>query len=294
MTAQQTSAQLTAVIQRALDQVDASMSTYQAQSDLGRFNRAAPGQWVSISRQTLEVTRIAMQVAAQSNYAFNPAVAALVDLWGFGPTENSAQSAPDAAQIEAAQAAGRLQNLEIDESTPALRKRSAMSLDYSAIAKGYGVDRVALALEQAGIYDFMVEVGGEVRTAGLHPEGRPWRIGIERPHLQQGQAVLAITLADEAVATSGDYRNYRELDGRRYSHTIDPATGYPVSHQLASVTVLAPTAVLADAYATAITVMGPERGLLFAERMALPVYMLVKQGEGFTAIHSSAFERYLQ
>ena len=294
MTAQQTPAQLTAVIQQALDQVDANMSTYQAQSDLGRFNRAPPGQWVSISAQTLEVTRIAMKVAAQSDYAFNPAVAALVDLWGFGPSDNPAQSAPTAAQIEAAQAASRLDKLEIDESIPALRKRSAMSLDYSAIAKGYGVDRVALGLEQLGIHNYMVEVGGELRTAGMHPEGRPWRIGIERPQLLRGQAVLAITLADEAVATSGDYRNYRELDGQRYSHTIDPATGYPVSHQLASVTVLAPTAVLADAYATAITVMGPERGLLFAERMALPVYMLVKQEEGFRAIHSTAFERYLQ
>lgn len=290
---QANSEQLTELVQRALDQVNDAMSTYQAQSDLGRFNRAVPGQWVPISRQTLEVTLIALQVALQSDNAFNPAVAALVDLWGFGPTGSKGQGAPTAIQIEAAMAASQLQQLEIDETVPALRKQSAMSLDYSAIAKGYGVDQVAQQLERAGIHNYMVEVGGEVRTAGEHPEGRPWRIGIERPQLLQGQAVLAIALGDEAVATSGDYRNYRELDGRRYSHTIDPATGYPVSHRLASATVLAPTAVLADAYATAITVMGPERGLAFAESMALPVYLLVKQGDGFEARHSSAFERYL-
>jgi thiamine biosynthesis lipoprotein len=287
------SEQLTALVQQALDQVNDAMSTYKPRSDLGRFNRAAVGQWVAISLQTLEVTRIALQVAEQSDNAFNPAVAALVDLWGFGPSDSKGQGAPTAKQIEAAMAASQLQHLEIDESVPALRKRSAISLDYSAIAKGYGVDQVAEQLERAGIDNYMVEVGGEVRTNGKHPEGRPWRIGIERPQLRQGQAVLAIALGDEAVATSGDYCNYRELDGRRYSHTIDPATGHPVRHRLASVTVLARTAVLADAYATAITVMGPERGLAFAESMALPVYLLVKQGDGFEARHSSAFKRYL-
>ena len=285
--------QLQALVQQALDQVNDAMSTYQPQSDLSRFNRAAPGQWVTISPQTLEVTQIALRVALQSGNAFNPAVAALVDLWGFGPSDRTGQAVPTASEIAAALAAGQLQGLQVDESVPALRKASAMSLDYSAIAKGYGVDQVAQQLQRVGVSNYMVEVGGEVRTSGKHPEGRPWRIGIERPQLLQGQPVLAVALGNEAVATSGDYRNYRELDGRRYSHTIDPTTGHPVSHRLASATVLAPTAVLADAYATAITVMGPERGLAFAESMALPVYLLVKQGEGFEARHSSAFERYL-
>ncbi len=287
------SEQLTALIQDTLDQVDAGMSTYRPDSDLGRFNRAAPGQWVTISPQTLDVTGIALRVAEQTGNAFNPAVATLVDLWGFGPGELGA-SVPDEAQIEAALSTTRLDQLELDSTVPALRKLSPMQLDYSAIAKGYGTDQVAVQLERAGLHDFLVEVGGEVRTAGEHPRGRPWRVGIERPQRVQGRAIAALSLADEAVATSGDYRNYREVDGRRYSHTIDPATGYPVSHRLASVTVLAPTAVLADAYATAINVMGPVAGLAFAEKMALPVYLLVKQQEGFEVLYSSAFEPYLQ
>ncbi len=283
---------LTAVIQQALDRVNQSMSTYLVDSDLGKFNRAPELQWVDIGPDTYEVTRVALQVALETENAFNPAVAELVDLWGFGPTSVPDQ-VPTDSQIVAALAHAQLDNLEFDQIKPALRKRSAMQLDFSAIAKGYAVDLVALRLDQALVRNYMIEVGGEVRTMGRHPNGRPWRIGIEAPQpAGRGNAIAAIELLNEAVATSGDYRNYREVDGVRYSHTIDPVSGYPVTHNLASVTVVAPTAVFADAYATAISVMGPERGLAFAEFQALPVYMLVKQGDGFKAVFSSAFEPY--
>jgi FAD:protein FMN transferase len=282
---------LTAVIQLALDRVNQSMSTYLADSDLGKFNRAPELQWVDIGPDTYEVTRVALQVAQETENAFNPAVAELVDLWGFGPT-SVPDKVPTDSQIVAALAHAQLDNLEFDQIKPALRKRSALQLDFSAIAKGYAVDLVALRLDQALVRNYMIEVGGEVRTMGRHPNGRPWRIGIETPQLAQGKAIAAIELVNESVATSGDYRNYREVDGVRYSHTIDPASGYPVTHKLASVTVVAPTAVFADAYATAISVMGPERGLAFAEFQALPVFMLVKQGDEFKAVYSSAFEPY--
>ena len=282
---------LTVVIQQALDRVNQSMSTYLVDSDLGEFNRAPELQWVDIGPDTYQVTRVALQVALETEFAFNPAVAELVDLWGFGPAQ-APDKVPTDSQISAALAHTQLENLEFDQIKPALRKRAPLQLDYSAIAKGYAVDLVALRLEQALVRNYMVEVGGEVRTMGRHPNGRPWRVGIETPDLGQGNPIAAIELANEAVATSGDYRNYREVDGVRYSHTIDPVSGHPVTHNLASVTVVAPTAVFADAYATAISVMGPEKGLAFAEDQALPVYMLVKQGDEFTAVYSSAFEPY--
>ncbi len=286
-------AQLKELIQRQLDSVNESMSTYRDDSDLGRFNTAPPYQWVDITAATHEVTTIALQVSRETDNAFNPAVAELVDLWGFGPTDRKGD-VPTGGQIAAALETTRLDRLEIDPARPALRKRGTLQLDYSAIAKGYGVDLVTEALDAAGIRHFMVEVGGEVRTRGRHPGGRPWRIGIETPQMVQGEAIAAVEPRDEAVATSGDYRNYREIEGVRYSHTIDPGTGYPVTHTLASVTVLAPTAVLADAYATAISVMGPERGMAFAQSRALPVYMVVKTEAGFETRHSQAFASYLE
>lgn len=283
---------LQAGIQSALDSVDSAMSTYQHDSDLSRFNRAVPGQWVGISAQTLAVTQVALRVAEQTDNAFNPAVAELVELWGFGAQEQGA-TIPGVEQVEAALAQTRLQRLELDASAPALRKLAPLKLDYSAIAKGYGADQAAESLERAGIGNYLVEVGGEVRCAGARADGNPWRVGIERPQLLRGEAYAAITLSNEAVATSGDYRNYREVGGQRFSHTLDPATGYPVSHPLASVSVIAPTAVLADAYATAIAVMGPVHGLVFAEALSLPVYMLVRDGAEFIAVASSEFEDYL-
>lgn len=286
--------QLVSLLQAALDQVDASMSTYRDDSDLGRFNAAQIGECIAISEDTLNVTQIALKVAEQSHNAFNPAVASLTNLWGFGPAAATATARPSTAAIEAAMKSTDLNHLELSIPDSRLCKRGPVQLDYSAIAKGYGTDRAAEVLEEAGINNYMVEVGGEVRTAGHHPAGRAWRIGIERPQLTRGAAIAAISLVNEAVATSGDYRNYREMDGVRYSHTIDPASGVPIAHALASVTVVAPTAVLADAYATAINVMGPEEGLGFAESMSLPVYLLLKDGEGFEARFSSAFEPYLQ
>lgn len=288
----QTPAQLTSAVQQVLDRVNQSMSTYLANSDLGKFNSAPVQQWVVIGPDTYEVTRVALQVAQETDNAFNPAVGELVDLWGFGPTSVPDTKMPTESQVVAALAHTRLDNLEVDELVPALRKRAVLQLDYSAIAKGYAVDLVALKLDEARVSNYMIEVGGEVRTMGRHPNGRPWRIGIETPQVAQGNAIAALELENEAVATSGDYRNYREVDGERYSHTIDPASGYPVTHKLASVTVVAPTAVLADAYATAINVMGPDRGLAFAESRALPVFMLVKQDGEFEAVYSSAFEPY--
>jgi thiamine biosynthesis lipoprotein len=284
---------LAQLIQAQLDAVDAAMSTYNADSDLARFNRVPVAECIKVSPHTWLVTQVAMEVSRDTGNAFNPGVSALVELWGFGVGEPP-KGLPQRHEVDRALQASRLSQLMLDGSQSALCKKGPIQLDYSAIAKGYGVDQVAALLEKLGHQNFLVEVGGEVKTAGLNASRERWRIGIERPQLLQGEVLASIGLSGEAVATSGDYRNYRTIDEQRYSHTIDPQTGYPVTHHLASVTVVAPSAILADAYATALNVMGPEKGLAFATKRALPVYMVVKTPAGFETLHSPAFEPYLR
>jgi thiamine biosynthesis lipoprotein len=286
----------TSGVDAALARVNAQMSTWRADSEVSRFNRAAPGEWFAVSADTAAVVATALQVHERSGGAFDITVGPLVGLWGFGAGSSSRgvdQVPPDALVAAAAARVGS-QALRVRMDPPALFKSADREIDLSAIAKGHGVDRAALWLEGNGVANYMVEVGGEVRTRGHNPQGRKWRIGIEAPELlQQGRAITAVALGDESVATSGDYRNYFESGGRRYSHTIDPATARPVEHALASVTVVAPDCKSADALATAIDVLGPERGLAFAEREKLAVYLVVRAGSGFESRHSSAFGPYL-
>jgi thiamine biosynthesis lipoprotein len=241
------------------------------------------------------VVATALEVHGRSAGAFDITVGPLVDLWGFGGGSKQFDRVPTHAEIAAAAARIGSAALEVRLDPPALLKHADREIDLSAIAKGYGVDRAALWLEGNGVVNYMVEVGGEVRTGGRNPQGRKWRIGIEAPELlQQGRAITAMAISGESVATSGDYRNYFESGGRRYSHTIDPATARPVEHALASVTVVAADCKTADALATAIDVLGPDRGLAFAERENLPVYLLVRVGAGFESRHSAAFGPYLE
>lgn len=284
-------AELIALVNAELAKVDERMSTYRPDSELSRFN-ASGGESFRVSADTLAVTLAALEIAAQTDGAFNPAVGPLVNLWGFGP--ETTQGAPSPAAIELAIAQTDLKRLMVDSEASTLAKSAAISLDYSAIAKGYAVDKIVTALGQAGEVNYLVEVGGEVRTLGKNPSGRPWRIGIEAPSLNRGEVAAAINVSGYAVATSGDYRNYREIDGQRVSHTIDPKTGVPVRHKLASVTIVADSAMLADAYATALAVMGPERGLAFAQATGLAAYLIVKEEDGFGVKYSQAFEPFLE
>ena len=172
-------------------------------------------------------------------------------------------------------------------------KTRDIAVDFSAIAKGFGVDELARLVEAAGGRNYLVEIGGELRANGFNQRGQTWLIGVETPDLIQRVPFTAIPLANLAMATSGDYRNYFEVEGERFSHTIDPSTGYPITHNVASVTVLAATAAEADGYATAINVMGAEAGLDLAERISLPVLVILKESGGFTSRTSSAFDEYL-
>ncbi len=277
----------------ALGEVDRQMSTYRADSELSRFNRAPPGEWVPVSAATAEVVAKALEVHALSDGAFDVTVGPLVDLWGFGAGSSGEPRVPGDEELAAAARNVGSKELGVRLDEPALIKYAERRIDLSAIAKGYGVDRAALWLQAQGVTDYMVEVGGEVRTAGHNPQGHAWRIGIETPALQRGAPIAAVALRNESVATSGDYRNYFEIDGKRYSHTIDPVTARPITHGLASVTVIANDCMSADAFATAIDVLGPDKGLALAERQHLPVYLVVRSNGGFEARHSTAFEAYI-
>ncbi|GAB6068213.1 FAD:protein FMN transferase ApbE [Methylothermus subterraneus] len=289
------SEKLKAQLEARLEEVDKQMSTYLPDSELSRFNRSESLDWQPVSEDLAKVVATALEVSRWSEGAFDVTVGPLVNLWGFGPDPKRTE-APFAEAIEAAKARIGYQNLEVRLAPPALRKRRPdLYVDLSAIAKGFAVDRLGEYLESLGIYDYLVEIGGEVRVRGKSPRGKGWRIAIEKPVPKVRQIEKVLELSDIAVATSGDYRNYFEADGKRFSHTIDPRTGWPIAHRLASVTVLCHTTMQADALATALMVLGPESGFAKAEKENIAALFIVKENEGgFSEKPTSAFLRHVR
>lgn len=272
-----------------LAQINQQMSTYIADSELMRFNRSPVGEWQSLSEPLAEVLKVSQTVSDLSNGAFDISVGPLVNLWGFGPDAEPEQ-VPSEEELQTLLERVGYRKLELDEQRA--RRLADIQLDLSAVAKGYGVDHIARWIESRGFDNYLVEIGGEVYLSGVSPRGDDWRIGVEQPTLLREGGRMALTLSNIAMATSGDYRNYYERDGKRYSHTIDPRTGRPIAHKLVSVTVLAETTAEADAWATALNVLGPKAGMAVAEREKLAVYMIVKADEGYEDRFSSAFEPY--
>ncbi len=263
-------------IQAVLDEVDGRMSTWKPDSELSRLN-ASP-DISSLSTDTVEVLVLARRVWEESGGAFDVTVGPLVNAWGFGPEGPGAPTDEELDDL-------RLhvgQELLILGDSSATKADPEVYVDLSAIAKGYAVDRVSASLSAQGYPDHMVEVGGEIRVAGLKDVGTPWMLGIEAPiEGQRGQVRRQLPATDVALATSGDYRNFRVVEGgERVSHTIDPRTGHPIEHGLASVSVLHERCALADAYATAINVLGPEDGLRLAQELGLEVLLIVRDTEG--------------
>lgn len=289
-------------IQRQLDTVVAEMSHWESASDLGRFNLAPAGSWHTIPDAFFKVLSYAMEVAADSNGAYDPAAGTLVNLWGFGPSHRydaPGFSGPSAELVQAYAGKPAWRRLELDAAKRRIRQPGDVLLDLSAVAKGYGVDAVARYLTQQGISDYLVEVGGELRGAGVKPDGQPWWVALEQPpHTatpgagSPGNILLA--LHGLAVATSGDYRRYFHRDGTLYPHTIDPRTGYPVHNGVASVTVIHEECMAADAWSTALTVLGVEDGMRFAEARGLAARFLIRQEDGFVEHMSSGFLEMLQ
>ena len=287
------------LIERELRAVNQEMSTYLVDSALSAFNAAPVSVWIDVPKRLAEVVAVALQLSRESTGAFDVTVGPLVNLWGFGPSEPTKNApglagVPDEARIAAVRSQVGFEKLEVRFDPPRLRKMGELYVDLSAIAKGHGVDRLADQLTDAGCSDLLVDIGGEVRGIGLSPASRAWRIGVEVPDPESFGAIQRVIALDGmAAATSGDYRNFRTLESGRYSHTIDPRTGYPVTHTLASVTVLHPSAMWADGYATALNVLGLEAGFELAERMGLAALFITREASGFDERYTGPMERAL-
>ena len=276
-----------------LAEVDSKMSHYLEDSELSHLNRWTEPEPFTVSPQFLEVLQHAMEISATTGGAFDITVGPLVDAWGFGPG-GRVGSAPAPTEIERLLATTGWEMVAVDRASSTVAKAQPdLRFDLSAIAKGFSVDQVADALEAEGVERYMVEVGGEIRTSGLNSQNQAWRIGIQRPVPGAEVVDLIVPLSGLAMATSGDYRNYYEVGGRRVSHTIDPRTGLPITHNVASVSVVSPLCVRADAYATGLLVLGPE-GFDLAEDLGLAAYFLQRDKEDiFVGRMTTAFREIL-
>ncbi len=261
-------------VQGALDRVVAQMSPWEPASDLSRFNKAAPG-WHDLPQPLMTVLAHGLALAEDTGGAFDPAIGALVDLWGFGRVPSA--TPPDEAAITDALAAGGWRRLRLDPAASRAFQPGGLRLDLSGIAKGFGVDRAADALAALGADAWLVEVGGELSGHGVRPDGQPWWVALESDPAA-GAAPTRLALHGQAVATSGDYIRCFEHDGRRYGHTLDPRTGRPLGHGLLSVSVVAKTALAADALATALLVLGPQAGPAYAERRRVAALFALEGG----------------
>lgn len=280
-------------VKSELARVEASMSTYLDASDLNGFNGAPVNEWHAVPEEMAVLVARALAISAQTLGAFDITVGPLVDLWGFGP-DPVPEYIPSQTALDALRPAIGYQNLQVQRQPPALLKKATSAIDLSAIAKGYSVDVIAQWLEAHEFNDYLVEVGGELRAHGHKPDGSPWRIAIETPSEDARQIYQVVKVNNMAVATSGNYRNYYQQEGVRYSHTLDPSTLRPVTHNLASVTVIDASAARADALATALMVMGGDDGVIWATMHQVPAYFIMKQANGFVAQSTAGFNTYLE
>jgi len=280
-----------AEIDAILEKINLQMSTYLEDSELSRFNRSRVTDWIDVSQELADVLHQGQHISTLTNGAFDVTVGPLVNLWGFGPSAGNEQVPSEQAIREAMDRVGYA-TLQVRSAPPAIRKhRPDLYVDLSAIAKGYAVDLVAQHLQTLGIDNYMVEIGGEIRAKGHNARGTLWRIAIEKPSNTPRSFHTIVELNGVGMATSGDYRNYFETEGRRYSHTIDPVSGRPVTHKLASVTVTNPSTMQADALATALMVLGPDAGYRLAEEHHLAAFFIIKGEDGFYDKASTAFRR---
>ena len=273
-----------------LNRVNGEMSTYLPESELSQINNLNSAAPIPVSPSLMQVLQAAREVSRATQGAFDVTVAPLINLWGFGPEQDF--TVPKEEQIDAALRLVGYEQLRLNPAALTLEKaRGGISIELSAIAKGHGVDQVADYLDSLQLDDYLVEIGGEIRARGVNRERVPWQIGIEQPVAGQRTVRRIIRLDNMAMATSGDYRNFFEQDGIRYSHTIDPRTGRPVSHSLVSMTVLHSSAMLADAWATGLLVLGPEQGYATAQENGLAAYFIVHEDEGFGEKFTSGFSQ---
>lgn len=277
----------------AVDKVDQQMSTWKTDSDLSRLNAAPVQQWFAIPEELVSVLTTALWISQHSHGAFDIGVGALVNAWGFGP----GQQQPDVHQINGLKEQAHrpaTEVLEIDHAHSRVRKLAAITLDLSGIAKGFGVDEMARCLDSFGVTRYLVGIDGEMRARGLKSDGRPWAIAIEKPIRGVREAMGVMELTDAAIATSGDYRNWVQIANKYYAHTMNPLVGGPSTNQIAAVTVMASSCMLADAWATALLVLGEDAGVRLAQERGMSALFVLRDGEEFREISIIAGQRELQ
>jgi thiamine biosynthesis lipoprotein len=278
-----------------LDGLEGEMSTYRPGSAVARFNAQRGTDWFDVPTDVVRAVSAAEAISKESNGAFDVTVGGLVKLWGFGPAAGDHRRAgrvPTDAEIDGARGHVGYQRLHARLDPPALKKDDPLTeIDLSGIGKGYAASAVAAALDGAGVENYLIAVGGELRAKGISPLGRAWRVGIEVPTPDTRRIIRQVELDNCAVSTSGDYRQFFEVNGRRYCHEIDPATGRPINHGLASVSVIHADSAFADGMATAIIVMGPERGAAVANKLGLGVLLIERGKERFETRSTAAFDK---
>jgi len=280
-------------LEQLLAELDLALSGYREDSALARLNTAPVGQWIEIPNHLTNVLLFGLELWRESGGAFDMTVKPLVSLWGFGAAQPR-YSVPAEAEIAAALARIGSDRLELAADGCCARRTFDINVDVDGIAPGYSSGVLSSWLTLHGFPNHLVEVGGEMRASGIRPDGGGWRIAIEAPELARGRIERVISVTDTAISTAGDYRDYFEVNGTRYQHIIDPVSGRPATHNLASVTVLAPGKLTADGYATAIMVLGEEKGLVFADAHRLPVFIIGRRDDGtFYQRYNKRFAPYL-
>ncbi len=272
-----------------LEDVDAAMSIYREDSELTAFNQSPVGEWQPLSDELIEVLAISRSVAEASDGAFDVTIGGLVNLWSFG-AEARPREIPDEETLNERLAQVGPDSIEVDETGLQARRLRDVFVDLGGVAKGHGTDRVASYLDGQGIEHYLVNLGGDLIVRGYRDtESQSWRIGIEAPLDDRQEATHILPVDDISIATSGDYRNYFEAEGQRFSHTLDPRTGRPIDHRLASVTVVHPSNAWADAWATALMVLGDEEGMGLARSQDLKAMMLIREEDGWSSVATPAF-----
>jgi thiamine biosynthesis lipoprotein len=279
-------------IDAVLKQVNQEMSTYIPDSELSRFNQNSSTEAVEVSVGLARVMKESIRLGKLSGGKLDVTVGPLVNLWGFGP-EQRAEKVPSAELLLEARARVGLQHVSLQDNKLS-KSLPELYIDLSTVAKGYGVDVVAELIEVNGISNYLVEIGGEMRLKGFKHTGELWAIAIEKPITTERSVQQVIIPKDNAVATAGDYRNYFEVDGVRFSHIIDPETGKPINHKLVSVTVIAPSSMTADGLSTSMMVMGMEKGMAFASENNLAALFISKTENGFDERFTVKFKQYLK
>ncbi|MVV48249.1 FAD:protein FMN transferase [Pseudomonas sp. PB120] len=275
-------------VEKILAEVDQQMSTYRSDSDIERFNDLPGNRCQKMPAPILKLIRVGEQLSEQSEGSYDLTVEPLLNLWGFGP-QGREEKVPDAEALAQVRQRVGYQHLRIERDQ--LCKDAAVEVDFNSIAAGYAVDTIAAKLEAMGIHDYLAEATGELKAAGRKLDGSAWKIALEEPRDDQQVAQRIIKVQGYGVSTSGDYRNYFQQDGRRYSHTFDARTGAPVSHALASVTVIHPSALMADGLSTLLLILGPERGWDYAQVHDIAAFFVIRADTGFVTRTSQAFER---